>query len=234
MSFPGSVTVVEQPRDSLPRETVTAYAYTYVFFPSLPCLLIFLAAKNEENTELRWIHGGVLGSQCTAQVGRGEYTRRARRIMGICGRQVAKLYREAGNKRANGSYVRREILWRRACKGLGSACGLTSIKPSKSYLSRLATGGLILLFNVCSLSLSRLPFFPPLVVSFPFSFAPVLLSRNNIFRRSFLLFAPRPTFHPLLSSFLSLVFFLLFSSRCLFGEVFGYDSAGVTYRLAGW
>lgn len=154
MSFPGSVTVVEQPRDSLPRETVTAYAYTYVFFPSLPCLSIFRAAKNEENTELRWIHGGVLGSQCTAQVGRGEYTRRARRIMGICGRQVAKLYREAGNKRANGSYVRREILWRRVCKGLGSACGLTSIKPSKSYLSRLATGGLILLFNVCSLSLS--------------------------------------------------------------------------------
>lgn len=139
---------------------------------------------------------------------RGEYTRRARRIMGICGRQVAKLYREAGNKRANGSYVRREILWRRVCKGLGSACGLTSIKPSKSYLSRLATGGLILLFNVCSLSLFRFPFFHSPFRFFPFSFA--LLSRNNIFRRSFLLLAPRPTFHPLVSSFLSLVFFFCF------------------------
>lgn len=114
-------------------------------------------------------------------------------------------------------------------RGVGErACGLTSIKPSKSYLSRLATGGLILLFNVCFLSLSRLFFPPPLVASFPFSFAPrpVLLSRNNIFRRS--------TFHPLLFLLLfpSLVFFLsFFSSRCLFGEVFGYDSAGVTYRL---
>lgn len=128
MSFPGSVAVVEQlrDRDSLPRETVTTYVYIYIFpdvlFPSLAAS-IFRAAKNEENTEPRWIHGGVLGlrEECAAQVGRGEYTRRALRIMGICGRQVAKLYREAGNKRANGSYVRREILWRRVCEGLGSA-----------------------------------------------------------------------------------------------------------------
>lgn len=201
MSFPGSVTVVEQPRDSLPRETVTAYAYTYVFFPSLPCLSIFLAAKNEKNTELRWIHGGVLGSQCTAQVGRGEYTRRARRIMGICGRQVAKLYREAGNKRANGSYVRREILWRRACKGLGSACGLTSIKPSKSYLSRLATGGLILLFNVCSLSLS-LVFLFFLLLSFLFLFPSL-----PFFFRGIIFFVARSCFS--LLGPLSILFFLL-------------------------
>lgn len=139
---------------------------------------------------------------------RGEYTRRARRIMGICGRQVAKLYREAGNKRANGSYVRREILWRRVCNGLGTrACGLTSIKPSKSYyLSRLATGGLILLFNVCSLSLSLfLSFFlaPSSFASFPF---PLLFFRGIIF------FAARPTFHPPPSSFRPFFFSFLFFS----------------------
>lgn len=106
-------------------------------------------------------------------------------------------------------------------RGVGErACGLTSIKPSKSYLSRLATGGLILLFNVCFLSL---PFFsPPLVASFPFSFAPrpVLLSRNNIFRRS--------TFHPLL-------FLLLFPSR-LFSFVFFFSlpiRGGIWLRFRG-
>lgn len=108
-------------------------------------------------------------------------------------------------------------------RGVGErACGLTSIKPSKSYLSRLATGGLILLFNVCFLSLSRLFFPPPLVASFPFSFAPrpVLLSRNNIFRRS--------TFHPLL-------FLLLFPSR-LFSFVFFFSlpiRGGIWLRFRG-
>lgn len=54
-------------------------------------------------------------------------------------------------------------------RGVGErACGLTSIKPSKSYLSRLATGGLILLFNVCFLSLSF--FFFPLLLSLLFLF----------------------------------------------------------------
>lgn len=139
---------------------------------------------------------------------RGEYTRRARRIMGICGRQVAKLYREAGNKRANGSYVRREILWRRVCKGLGSACGLTSIKPSKSYLSRLATGGLILLFNVCSLSFVFLFFTPPFA-SFLF---PSLFFRGIIFfvaRSCFSLLGP-----------LSILLFLLFFPSFFFFFVF--------------
>ena len=108
-------------------------------------------------------------------------------------------------------------------RGVGErACGLTSMKPSKSYLSRLATGGLILLFNVCFLSLSFFFFSPPLVASFPFSFAPrpVLLSRNNIFRRS--------TFHPLL-------FLLLFPSR-LFSFVFFFSlpiRGGIWLRFRG-
>lgn len=135
----------------------------------------------------------------SAQHRSAKYTRRARRIMGICGRQVAKLYREAGNKRANGSSVRREILWRRACKGLGSACGLTSIKPSKSYLSRLATGGLILLFNVCSLSLVFLFF---LLLSFLFLFPSL-----PFFFRGIIFFVARSCFS--LLGPLSILFFLL-------------------------
>lgn len=122
----GGCRAASWPWFSSARNSYHVCIYIYIFpdvlFPSLAAS-IFRAAKNEENTEPRWIHGGVLGlrEECAAQVGRGEYTRRALRIMGICGRQVAKLYREAGNKRANGSYVRREILWRRVCEGLGSA-----------------------------------------------------------------------------------------------------------------
>lgn len=130
--------------DSLPGETVTTYSYTRILFRCSPPFsrgTIFRAAKKWEKHGVAVGRSDTRGFRRVCTAGRGEYTRRARRIMGICGRQVAKLYREAGNKRANGSYVRREILWRRVCNGLGGTrvCGLTSIKPSKSYyLSRLA------------------------------------------------------------------------------------------------
>lgn len=113
-------------------------------------------------------------------------------------------------------------------RGVGErACGLTSIKPSKSYLSRLATGGLILLFNVCFLSLSF--FFFPLLLSLLFLFPS--LPAPFFFRGIIFFVAPLSILFSFSFSF-PLVFFLsFFSSRCLFGEVFGYDSAGVTYRL---
>lgn len=46
--------------------------------------------KNDKNTALRW-RGYIRAARFTS-------IRRARRIMGICGRQVAKLYREARTK----------------------------------------------------------------------------------------------------------------------------------------
>ena len=116
-------------------------------------------------------------------------TRRARRIMGICGRQVAKLYREARTK---------ERTVRTSVEEFYGARGLTSIKPSKSCLS---PGGLILLFNACSLFafvFFSLPPSSPLSPFFPHSSSFFLIS-----------FPPCPS--PFLSLSLSLVSRLFFT-----------------------